>query len=63
MEIPVCDITDPLVPPENLTQDLCCPCVMDVKVGARTYGPDASQAKKSQEDAKYQGTKVMADFC
>ena len=53
---------DPLAPPENLTQDLSCPCVMDVKVGARTYGPDASLAKKSQEDAKYQGTKVMEDF-
>merc|ERR550517_1532157 len=43
---------------ENLTQGLGAPCVMDVKIGARTYGPDASEAKKSQEDAKYQGTKV-----
>ena len=43
---------------ENLTQGLGAPCVMDVKIGARTYGPDASEAKKKQEDAKYQGTKV-----
>ena len=44
---------------ENLTQGLGAPCVMDVKIGARTYGPDASEAKKKQEDAKYQGTKVL----
>ena len=44
---------------ENLTQGLGAPCVMDVKIGARTYGPDASEAKKKQEDAKYQGTKVF----
>jgi len=43
---------------ENLTQGLGAPCVMDIKIGARTYGPDASEAKKKQEDAKYQGTKV-----
>ena len=43
---------------ENLTQGLGAPCVMDVKIGARTYGPDASEAKMKQEDAKYQGTKV-----
>merc|ERR550517_1995828 len=47
---------------ENLTQGLGAPCVMDVKIGARTYGPDASEAKKSQEDAKYQGTKVPFGF-
>ncbi len=33
------------------------PCVMDIKIGARTYGPDASPAKVRQEDAKYLGTK------
>merc|ERR550517_1573035 len=47
---------------ENLTQGLGAPCVMDVKIGARTFGPDASEAKKSQEDAKYQGTKVPFGF-
>jgi len=47
---------------ENLTQGLGAPCVMDVKIGARTYGPDASESKKKQEDAKYQGTKVPFGF-
>ena len=44
---------------ENLTQGLKAPCVMDVKIGARTYGPDATEAKMKQEDAKYLGTKVV----
>ena len=44
---------------ENLTQGLEAPCVMDVKIGARTYGPDATEAKMKQEDAKYLGTKVV----
>ena len=30
---------------------------MDVKMGAKTYGPDASESKMAQEDAKYVGTK------
>ena len=33
------------------------PCVMDIKIGAKTYGPTASAAKIAQEDAKYLGTK------
>ena len=45
---------------ENLTQGLKAPCVMDVKIGARTYGPDATEAKMKQEDAKYLGTKVVS---
>jgi len=47
---------------ENLTQGLKAPCVMDVKIGARTYGPDATEAKMKQEDAKYLGTKVPLGF-
>lgn len=47
---------------ENLTQGLCVPCVMDIKIGAKTYGPDAAEAKIAQEDAKYQGTKVPFGF-
>ena len=43
---------------ENLTRDLGAPCVMDIKIGARTYGSDATDAKKKKRGAKYQGTKV-----
>jgi hypothetical protein len=42
---------------EDLTQGMRRPCVMDIKIGARTYGPDASPAKQRQEDSKYLGTK------
>ena len=41
----------------DLYQGMVSPCVMDVKIGAKTYGPDATCAKKQQEDAKYLGTK------
>lgn len=33
------------------------PNIIDVKIGARTYGPDASESKMAQEDSKYVGTK------
>ena len=33
------------------------PRVMDIKIGARTYGPDANDKKIRQEDSKYLGTK------
>jgi len=47
---------------ENLTQGLAEPCVMDIKVGARTYGPDATEAKIKQEDSTYAGTKKPLGF-
>ena len=42
---------------ENLTKNFKKPCIMDVKIGAKTYGPDASDKKKAQQDASYAGTK------
>jgi len=47
---------------ENLTQNFKKPCVMDVKIGAKTYGPDASEKKKTQQDASYAGTKKPFGF-
>jgi len=47
---------------ENLTQNFKKPCVMDVKIGAKTYGPDASEKKKAQQDASYAGTKKTFGF-
>ena len=34
------------------------PCVMDIKIGKITYGPDASQEKKDRESKSYAGTKL-----
>ena len=46
---------------ENLTNNFHKACIMDVKIGAKTYGPDASPEKMKQQDASYAGTKVI--FC
>ena len=43
---------------ENLTNNFSKACIMDVKIGAKTYGPDASPEKMKQQDASYAGTKV-----
>jgi 1D-myo-inositol-tetrakisphosphate 5-kinase/inositol-polyphosphate multikinase len=47
---------------ENLTKGFKKPCIMDVKIGAKTYGPDASDKKKAQQDASYAGTKQPFGF-
>ena len=35
---------------------------MDVKVGAKTYGPDASKEKIAKQDASYSGNKVEIEL-
>ena len=47
---------------EDLTESFKVPNVMDIKVGSKTYGPDASESKKNQEDAKYVGTRLPFGF-
>jgi len=47
---------------ENLTGGMKKPCIMDIKVGAKTYGPDATEKKKANADASYAGTKVPFGF-
>lgn len=47
---------------ENLTKGMKKACVMDIKIGAKTYNPEASEEKKAQEDAKYVGTKKPLGF-
>jgi len=47
---------------ENLTKDFSKPCIMDVKIGTKTYGPDASDKKMAQQDASYAGTKQPFGF-
>ena len=42
---------------QDITEGFSLPNIMDVKIGAQTYGPDASESKKAQEDSKYVGTK------
>merc|ERR1712037_137481 len=47
---------------ENLTQGIKLPCIMDVKIGARTWGPDSSPSKQASQDASYSGTKKPFGF-
>jgi 1D-myo-inositol-tetrakisphosphate 5-kinase/inositol-polyphosphate multikinase len=43
---------------QDITDSFLEPNIMDIKIGAKTYGPDASESKMAQEDAKYVGTKM-----
>lgn len=47
---------------ENLTGGMKKPCIMDIKVGEKTYGPDASEKKKASADSSYMGTKKPFGF-
>jgi len=47
---------------ENLTKGMKKPCIVDIKIGAKTYGPDASEEKKEKSDATYAGTKKPFGF-
>jgi len=47
---------------ENLTNNFSKACIMDVKIGAKTYGPDATPEKMAQQDKSYKGTKVPFGF-
>ena len=48
--------------PNLLFQGFQLPTVMDIKVGKQTWGPDASEAKRVGEAAKYVGTKEPFGF-
>jgi len=47
---------------ENATMRMTRPCIMDIKIGAKTYGPDASAEKAAKQDASYAGTKKPFGF-
>merc|ERR1712012_1265359 len=47
---------------ENATKGMTKPCVVDIKIGAKTYGPDASAEKASRQDSSYIGTRKSFGF-
>lgn len=55
-------VTEDFLVLEDVTEGLELPCIMDVKIGAKTWGPDATQKKITQESAKYIGTKIPFGF-
>lgn len=48
---------------ENLTKDFKEPCVMDIKIGRRTWDPYASYSKIIAEEKKYHECKRDLGFC
>ncbi|KAI4457010.1 inositol polyphosphate kinase [Holotrichia oblita] len=48
---------------DDVTRDFKEPCVMDIKIGRRTYDPLASYEKIIKEDQKYHETKRDLGFC
>ncbi|KAL1115001.1 hypothetical protein AAG570_007824, partial [Ranatra chinensis] len=48
---------------EDVSEGLIKPCVMDVKIGARTWDPNASAIKREIEEGKYASCKKTFGFC
>lgn len=47
----------------DLTHDMSEPCVIDIKIGKRTWDPFASTEKQLAEEQKYQACKKHLGFC
>ncbi|EAT45915.1 AAEL002846-PA [Aedes aegypti] len=47
----------------DLTYGMLEPCIMDVKIGCRTWDPQASEEKRKAEESKYQACKRNLGFC
>lgn len=48
---------------QDITEGMIEPCVMDIKIGKRTWDPLAGPAKKLKEDFKYKEMKQAHSFC
>lgn len=48
---------------EDLTKGMRKPCIMDIKVGKRTWDPMASEQKRSVEEQKYTRCKQVLGLC
>lgn len=48
---------------EDITEGMSEPCVMDVKIGRRTWDPLATPEKRAAEEIKYAESKRAYGFC
>ena len=55
-------VTEEFLILRDITEGFSRPAIMDIKIGSRTWGPDASAKKQLQENAKYAGTKHPFGF-
>lgn len=47
----------------DLTHDMLEPCVVDIKMGRRTWDPLATEQKREAEESKYVDCKTTVGFC
>lgn len=48
---------------KDITDGMAEPCVMDIKIGKRTWDPVATPEKKAKEELKYAESKRTYGFC
>lgn len=48
---------------KDITDGMAEPCVMDIKIGRRTWDPLATPEKKATEELKYAESKRTYGFC
>lgn len=62
-QLPVGSKTVNFIKMKDLTQSMLEPCIIDLKMGRRTWDPLASEQKREMEDNKYQDCKNTIGFC
>lgn len=55
-------VTEEFLIIRDITEGFTRPAIMDIKIGSRTWGPDAGARKRVLEDSKYAGTKHPFGF-
>lgn len=63
MKVPVDGKLYEFIKLSDLTYGMLEPCIMDVKIGCRTWDPQASEEKRKAEESKYQACKQNLGFC
>lgn len=48
---------------EDIAEGMSEPCIMDIKIGQRTWDPLAGAEKQNAEDSKYAASKKAYGFC
>jgi inositol-polyphosphate multikinase len=61
--IPIGNKTIKFIKLRDLTFGMLEPCVIDLKIGRKTYDPLATEDKKKAEDSKYVNCKTTVGFC
>lgn len=63
MKLTIDGVQSEFIKLSDLTHGMLEPCVMDVKIGCRTWDPQASEEKRKAEESKYQACKQNLGLC